>query len=534
MTIKFGVDARAAILQGINKLADAVVVTMGPKGRNVCMEKAFGPPTITKDGVSVAKEIELSDPMENLGSRLIREAASKTSDDAGDGTTTSTLLARYLVVNGSRHVEANFSPIRYKRGMDKAAFLVTEAVRANSFAVKTQDDIKSVAHISSNGDAAMASTIAEAIAKVGRDGVVNIEEGKGMSTELETTDGMQLDRGWINQSFCFDEGLQESVLANAYVLVTDHILTSARPILGILEALVKENASLIIFASDFQGDVVPTFYRNLNAFKSQLIRAPGFGANQQDLLGDIAALTSATFVTKTAGMHLDAITMEDLGRVNSVRVTAKDTTLVVDGEDVSLAVAERIAGIKAEIARSGSEYDKDKLSVRMSKLQGGVCVIRVGAASELAMKEMKARMEDALYATKASIDEGIVPGGGLALIRAAQMVRAAISDPESELTPQELPQDTDEETGFELVLKACSEPLRQIASNAGHVGEVIVAEVLKEDEYVGFDASDSTIKDLMAARIVDPTKVVCSALVNAVSVAGTILTTEAVIYKPSN
>lgn len=539
--IKYGTEARAAILAGINQLADAVVVTMGPKGRNVCLEKSFGPPTITKDGVSVAKEIELHDPLENLGCRLLREAASKTSDDAGDGTTTATLLARFLVVQGSKRIESNFAPVRFKHGMDLAARLLVDAVHASSLPVKTQKDVESVATISANNDAVVARVIADAVARVGRDGVVNIEEGKGMETVVETTDGMRLDRGWIRPEFCLDGEAQESLLKNSYVLVTDHVITSARPFLEILEALVKAGESLLIIAPDFQGDSVATFHRNLGQLKSQLIKAPGFGATQNDVLGDIAVLSGAQFITKTAGMNLDSITMESLGRIGSVRVTAKDTTLV-DGAGTAEAIESRIQQIKGQIEKSGSEYDKDKLRERMSKLLGGICVIRVGAASELAMKEMKARMEDALYATKASIEEGIVPGGGLALLRAAQMVDSLVemsADPdtaeEDRLSPSELPADDDELAGFNLVLRACQEPLRQIADNAGLVGELYVAKVSEMPEFHGLDASDSEIKDLMEARIVDPTKVVCAAITNAVSVAGTILTTEAAIYKkPSN
>jgi len=529
--ITYGSDARAALLSGINKLADAVVVTLGPKGRNVCMEKTFGPPTVTKDGVSVAKEIELADPAENVGCLLIREAASKTSDDAGDGTTTSTLLARYLVVNGSKRIGSNYAPVRFARGMNKGANMIAELISDSSFEVKTQEDIESVALISANGDKDIARVIANAVAKVGRDGVVNIEEGKAMITEVEATDGMKLDRGWLNAHFCLDEDRQESVLTNAYVLVTDHVIGGVRPLLPILEQLVQENASLVIFAPDFQGESGPTFYRNLQQLKSQLIKAPGFGMNQSAMLEDIAALSGAQFITKTAGMHLESVTMESLGSIGTVRVTAKDTTLV-DGGGTPEAIEQRIAQIKGEAERSGSEYDKDKLRERMSKLLGGVCVIRVGAMSELAMKEMKGRMEDALYATKASIDEGIVPGGGLALLRAADDVLHTWEQGFGEqFDPSEIPQGEDEEAGFKLVLAACSEPLRQIANNAGLVGDLYVAKVQEMDYYEGLDASDGTFKNLMDARIVDPAKVVRSALLNAVSVAGTILTTEAMIIK---
>ena len=533
MSIKFGHDARVKMLRGVNQLADAVVVTMGPRGRNVVLQKAFGTPTITKDGVSVAKEIELPDPVENLGCRLLREAASKTSDDAGDGTTTATLLARYLVVQSFKRVTSNFSPVAYNRGALKAVPLLTDAVLGRSFPVKTPADVENVARISANGDGEIAKVIASAVARVGRDGVVNIEEGKGMETEIESTDGMRLDRGWINASFCFDEVAQESVLQNPYVLVTDHAILSARPILDVLEALVQEQACLLIVAPDFQGETVATFYRNQATLKVQLIRAPGFGQGQQDVLGDIAALTGATFVSKDVGMDLDSVTLEHLGRLASCRVTAKESILVEGGSESSPAVQERITQIKALIDRSGSEYDKDKLRERLSKLMGGICVIRVGAGSELEMKEKKARMEDALYATKASIDDGVVAGGGLALLRAADVVRDLVDSHAEEmgLTPADLPQGLEERIGFDTVLAACSEPLRQIANNAGLVGDLWVAKVQEMDEFEGLDVSDLQVKDLLNAGILDPAKVVCSALANAVSVAGAILTTEATITK---
>jgi chaperonin GroEL len=531
--IRYGQDARQALLRGINKVADAVVVTLGPRGRNVCMEKAFGSPTITKDGVSVAKEIELEDPAENLGCRLIREAASKTSDDAGDGTTTSTLLARYLVVRGSKHVGLHFSPVLYKRGMEKALSLVCDVVRTGSLSVKTPANIESVAKISANGDQEIAKIIADATARVGRDGVINIEEGKGMETVVETTDGMRLDRGWINSSFCFDDANQESVLDRPHVLVTDHVITTARPLVPILEHLLQESASLLIVAPDFQGDSVATFYRNLGKLKAQLVKAPGFGVGQLDVLGDVAALTGATLISKSTGRNLESATIEDLGRLSTVRVTAKETILVDSNEqDTSTAIQERVKGIKALIENSGSEYDKDKLRERMSKLLGGVCVIKVGAGSELAMREKKARMEDALYATKASIEDGVVAGGGLALLRAADEVRDIVDHAdEMELKPHELPIGDDEQAGFDALLEACTEPTRQIASNAGLVGDLWVAKIQEMNTHTGLDVSDLQVKDLLDAGIIDPTKVVCSALQNAVSVAGIILTTEAMINK---
>jgi len=518
MTVQYGAEARRGILEGINKLADAVVVTMGPKGRNVCLEKSFGSPFITKDGVSVAKEIEFEDPWENMGCLLIREAASKTSEDAGDGTTTSVLLARFMAIEGIKLIEAGFPPVQLKRGMHKALVELCEHLTGFSIPVKNQEDVESVATVSANGDREIAKIIADAVARVGKDGVVNIEEGRGVETVVETTDGMKLDRGWINPEFCLDGENQESVLKNPYVLVTDQNITSVRPLVSLLEALMEMGGSLLIIAPEFQGDAIPTFYMNREKLKVQLIKAPGFGQAQYDTLEDISVLTGATFITKTTGMNFDGIGVEDLGRLGSVRVTAKDTVLV-DGEGGQEALDARIAQIKGAIGRAGSEYDKDKLRERMSKLLGGVCVIRVGAASELSMKETKSRMEDALYATKASIDEGIVEGGGMAYLLAAQMVWKQ--------RPENLP--LNETPGFEVVLRACEEPLRQIVANSGMVGELYVAKA-QEDGF-GFDASDMTQKDLFEAKVVDPTKVVRSALTNAVSVAGMLLTTEAVVHK---
>jgi len=551
MTVCYGLEARKGMLDGINMLADAVVVTLGPKGRNVCLEKAFGGPFITKDGVSVAKEIELEDPLENIGCRILREAASKTSEDAGDGTTTSIALARYIAVQGIKRVEADFSPVQFKRGMDKALALLCEMLEASSIPVKDQQAIESVAAISANGDREIAKIIADAVARVGKDGVVNIEEGRGIETVVETTDGMKLDdRGWINEAFCLDGEKRESVLKNPYVLVTDLTVSAMRPMVPLMEAVMKESGSLLIIASDFQGEAIPTFLLNQEKLKSQLVKAPGFGANQRAVLEDIAILSGATFISKDAGMTFETVQLEDLGRFGSVRVTAKETVLV-DGEGKQEALDARIAQIKSEIERSGSEYDKDKLRERMSKLLGGVCVIKVGAPSELSMKEIKSRMEDALYATKASIEEGIVAGGGVAYLRAALAVRSIMAGNEKDeaadllLAPQEAPETVDEKSGFETVLLACEEPLRQIASNAGLVGDLYVEQVKAKDHYghkngdgevhtgevIGLDASDGQLKDMFEAGIVDPTKVVRSALTNAVSVAGILLTTEAAVHK---
>jgi len=524
MAVQYGLQARRNLLRGVNKLADAVMVTLGPKGRNVCLEKNFGSPFITKDGVSVAKEIELEDPWENMGSRIIREAASKTSEDVGDGTTTSVVLARFIAVEGMKRIEAGFSPVQFKRGMEKAVNLLCEIISNAAIPVKDQQSIENVATISANGDRAIAKIIAEAVAKVGRDGVVNIEEGRTTETVIETTDGMKLDRGWISSGFCFDSEKQESVLENPYVLVTDHAMTNVRILLPILDEIMKMGGSLLILAPDFQGEVIPTFYVNREKLRTQLIKAPAFGLTQTNILEDVAVLTGATFISKVMGMGLDGLKLESLGKLGSAKITAKETILV-DGAGSQDAIDARVTQIRGEIEASGSEYDKDKLRDRMSKLLGGVCVIKVGAVSELAMKETKSRMEDALYATKASIEDGIVEGGGFAYLAAVETLRNNMGD----ITAELLPETMDEKAGFDTVLLACDEPLRQIVENAGFVGDLYV-EKAKENG-MGFDVTDMVMKDLLEAGIVDPTKVVCSALINAVSIAGILLTTEASIHK---
>lgn len=537
MPIKYGTDARKRMLRGINKLADAVAVTLGPRGRNVGMEKAFGSPVVTKDGVSVAKEVDLPDPWEDMGSRLVKEVASKTSEDAGDGTTTATVLARYLANHGVRLVEANLPPVEIKRGMDKAVQMLIEQVIGLSLPVKEQSHIENVATISANGDRNIGRVVADAVAKVGRDGVVNIEEGKTMETVVEATDGLQFDRGWANPVFCIDTETQSSVLENPYVLVTDLNLSNVRSIIPVIEWILKQGRSLLIIAPDFSGDFLPTLAVNLsqNKFKSVLVKAPAFGMQQVEMLRDIATLTGATLLSKDMGMTLDTLTGDMLGTARLVTVKAATTT-IVDGGGSAEAVNGRIQQLKTEIERSGSEYDKDKLRERMGKLLGGICVIKVGAASELAMKELKARMEDALYATKASIDEGVVPGGGLCYLRAAQRVSEILEAAKAGEIPDsnfDLPINDTEWAGFNLVLQACEEPLRLIVSNAGKVGEVFVEKVKEfEDDYVGVDATDLQFKHLPENGIIDPTKVVRSALANSVSVVGTVLLTEAVIRKP--
>jgi len=511
------------MLEGVNKLADAVSVTLGPKGRNVMLEKNFGAPTVTKDGVSVAKEVELTDPWENMGARLVREAASKTSEDAGDGTTTSTVLARFLFREGLKLVEAGFPPVPMKRGMDKAFALLEDQVLGTALPVKTSDDIKAVATISANGDAEIGRIISEAVAKVGKDGIVNIEEGRQAHTVIETTDGMRLDRGWVSPSFCMDQDKQETVLHNPYVLVTDQTIGSVRPLVPLIEEIMQEGRAFFVMAPDFTGDVVPTFAVNLerNQFMSCLVKAPSFGTQQGYQLRDIAVLTGATLITRDLGMDLDGITREHLGSAQRIRVTHKET-LLTDGGGTEEALEARIQEIKAELDRTGSEYDADKLRERMGKLLGGVCVVRVGAHTETEMKELKARMEDALYATKASIDEGVVAGGGTTMLHAACRIEAVLEaaregDDEAQamLDGYPLPSDDTEWEGFRLVLRACREPLRIICRNAGMSADLWVAKVEAADEHHGLDArsgENPEVRNLLDVGVLDPAKVVRYAL----------------------
>lgn len=538
MPIKFGSDARKKLLAGVNQLADTVAVTLGPKGRNVCLQKAFGDPLVTKDGVSVAKEIELPDRDENMGAQLVMEAASKTSDDAGDGTTTAVVLARFLFHEGMKLVEAGCAPIALKRGMDKALAEVVDQVIGLSLPIKGQQDVENVATISANGDRELGQTIASAVAKVGRDGVVNIEEGKRATTEVETIDGLQFDRGWLRSEFA--SGQAEVLMEDPLVLITDFKISAMRPLVPLLEAVAATGKSFLVIAPDFEGEAVPMFLQNLLAgqLKSMLVKAPGFGAKQADILEDLAILTGAEFICQAKGMTFascfspdseeeDGDPLRFLGTAGRVRVTSKDTT-IMDGGGEEDDIDARIAQLQREAGASGSEYDADKIRERLGKLQGGVCVIRVGAPTEVAMKEMKARMEDALYATRASVDEGIVAGGGATLIRAAQKVDAA-----DNIANERNPLDGDELLGFNLVLKACYEPLRQIVYNAGESGEVWAHKVREaEQDHMGVDARDMSFKNMLEAGILDPTKVVRSALTNAVSVAGMLLSTETMIRKP--
>lgn len=522
MPIEYGADARHKLFTGVETLARTVAVTLGPRGRNVVLQKSFGDPLITKDGVSVAKEIELSDPFENMGARLIREIASKTSDDAGDGTTTATVLGHHLFVKGLKLVEAGVEPMALKRGMDAASREIADAVVGLSRAVRGQEDIENIASISANGDRALGRVIADCVAKVGTDGVVTIEEGRGIKTEIDTVEGMKFDRGWVHSAFKRDDPA-EVVLDQCRVLVTDLKVGSPKPLLPMLDRVLAEGSPLLIIAPDFDPIAVATFVQNLPRLKSCLVKAPGFGAAQLDVLEDIAVLTGAQFITKTKGQNFDETFKEGdlsaLGVVGRVKINERSTTLM-DGAGDEADIEQRMQQIKTQIERSGSDYDRDKLKERLGRLQGGVCIIKVGAATELEMKELKARMEDALYATRASIEEGVVAGGGVTLIRAAQQVT-------TELTG-------DEQIGFELVRRACAEPFRQIIENAGGSASVLLDKVkASEDRFVGVDASNGlALKNMLDAGIIDPARVVRSALINAVSAVGTMLTTECLIRKP--
>ena len=525
MPIDYGSQARKKLMSGVDKLADAVAVTMGPGGRNVLLQKTFGDPLVTKDGVSVAKEIELPDPVENMGAQLLMEVASKTSDDAGDGTTTATVLGRKLFREGMKLLEAGADPMGLKKGMDLALELLVEAIVGGSFPIKGQSDIENVATISANGDRALGKIIADCVAKVGTDGVINIEEGRGMAIEVETVEGMELDQGWVNAAF--HEDGQELVLDNCRVLLTDLKVGNPRPLIPMLEALIQEGHPIVIIAPEFEPAAIATFVQNKARLKSCLVKAPGFGDRQSAILEDIAVVTGGYVITKGKGENFDSIfntgSLETLGLASRIKVTAKTTT-ILDGAGDEDALEQRTRQIRNQIESSGSEYDKDKLKERLGKLQGGVCVINVGAATEVEMKELKARMEDALYATRASIDEGVVAGGGTALLRASQ--RALESKPEG--------LEGDALLGFEMTLRSCSEPLRQIVSNAGGSGSVFVHQVRNaEDPLMGVDASGKIhITNMIEAGILDPTKIVRSAITNAVSAVSTMLTTECVLRKP--
>lgn len=516
--IQFDEEARRGLERGVNKLADAVKVTLGPKGRNVVLEKKFGSPTITNDGVTIAKDIELEDPFENMGAALVREVATKTNDIAGDGTTTATLLAQSIVHEGMKNVVAGANPMVLKRGIKKATDCLVKKLQENAKTVSTKEEKAQVASISA-GDAEIGGLIADAMEKVGNDGVITVEESKTMETSLETVEGMQFDRGYISPYMVTDPDKMEAVLSNPYVFITDRKITMIQDIMPVLEKVVQQGRELLIIAEDIEGEALATLVVNRlrGTFKAVAVKAPGFGDRRKAMLQDIATLTGATVISEEVGRKLDSATVADLGSCNQVRVT-KDLTTIVDGAGDKQAIADRVASIRAQIPETTSQFDKEKLQERLAKLSGGVAVIKVGAATETELKDKKLRIEDALNATRAAVAEGIVAGGGTALLQ----VQPALDELEKET-------EGDEKTGIDIVRRAIEAPVRQIANNAGLEGAVIVEAVKKAKKGIGFNAQTEEYVDMIKSGIVDPCKVTRSALQNAASIAAMILTTEAVV-----
>jgi chaperonin GroEL len=520
--VRFGQDARDRILRGVNVLADAVTVTLGPKGRNVVLEKSFGAPNITKDGVTVAKEIELEDKFENMGAQMVKEVASKTSDVAGDGTTTATVLARAIFAEGIKMVAAGHDPMSLKRGIDRAVSAIVDELKSLSKPTKDQKEIAQVGTISANNDSTVGEIIAEAMNKVGKEGVITVEEAKGLETTLEVVEGMQFDRGYLSPYFVTDPERMEVVLEDAYLLIHEKKISAMKDLLPILEQIAKTGRPFILVAEDVEGEALATLVVNKirGTLQCVAVKAPGFGDRRKAMLEDVAILTGGKVIAEELGIKLESITLNDLGRAKRI-VVDKDNTTLVDGAGKRADIEGRIKQIRAQIDETTSDYDREKLQERLAKLIGGVAVIKVGAATEVEMKEKKARVEDALHATRAAVEEGIVPGGGVALIRAS----AALDNVKAT---------TDEEkVGINIIRRAVEEPCRWIANNAGWEGSIVLDKVKNSKGAHGFNAHTEEFEDLMKAGIIDPTKVVRTALLNAASVAGLLLTTEAsVAEKP--
>ena len=516
--IKYGSEARAALERGVNQLADTVKVTLGPKGRNVVLDKSFGAPLITNDGVTIAKEIELEDGFENMGAQLIREVAAKTNDVAGDGTTTATVLAQAMVHEGMKNLEAGANPIVLRKGMKKATDKAVEAIREMSSKVNGKEQIARVAAVSS-GDDEVGQMVADAMEKVSNDGVITIEESKTMQTELDLVEGMQFDRGYISAYMATDMEKMEAVLDDPYILITDKKISNIQEILPVLEQIVQSGARLLIIAEDIEGEALTTLIVNKlrGTFNVVAVKAPGYGDRRKEMLQDIAILTGGQVISEELGFDLKETTMDQLGRAKSVKVQ-KENTVIVDGCGDKNAIADRVGQIKKAIEKTTSDFDREKLQERLAKLAGGVAVIRVGAATETEMKEAKLRMEDALNATKAAVEEGIIGGGGSAYIHVSKKVKEFAETLEG-----------DEKTGAKIILKALEAPLAQIAKNAGLEGAVIVNKVRESEVGTGFDAYNETYVDMVEKGILDPAKVTRSALQNATSVASTLLTTESVV-----
>jgi len=516
--IIYSESARQAILRGVNQLAEAVKVTLGPKGRNVVLEKKFGGPTITKDGVTVAKEVELSNPLENMGAQMVREVASKTSDVAGDGTTTATILAQAIFREGVKAVAAGANPMALKRGIEKAVLLVTEEVLKMSTKVESDDKIAQVGTISANGDETIGKIIAEAMRKVGKDGVITVEESKTMVTELSTVEGMQFDRGYLSPYFITDADRMEAVVEDPYILIHEKKISNMKDLLPLLEQIARSGRPLLIIAEEVEGEALATLVVNKlrGTLNACAVKAPGFGDRRKAMLDDIAILTGGKSIMEETGIKLEGVRLEDLGRAKRVTVD-KDNTTIIDGAGNEVVISGRIKQLRAQIEETTSDYDREKLQERLAKLAGGVAIIKVGAATETEMKEKKARVEDALHATRAAVEEGIVPGGGIALLRAAIALKG-------------IKVDGDEQIGVDIIRRACEEPIRQISGNAGYEGAIIIEKVRgnKNPNY-GFNAQTGEYEDLVAAGVIDPAKVTRSAMQNASSISALMLTTEAMI-----
>ena len=517
--VKFGVDARDRMLRGVDILANAVRVTLGPKGRNVVLDKSYGAPRITKDGVAVAKEIELEDKFENMGAQMVREVASKSSDFAGDGTTTATVLAQAIVKEGSKAVAAGMNPMDLKRGIDLAVEAVVEDLKKNSKKVTSNEEIAQVGTISANGDVEIGKFLADAMKKVGNEGVITVEEAKSLETELEVVEGMQFDRGYISPYFITNADKMRVEMDDAYILIYEKKLSGLQELLPLLEAVVQTSKPLVIIAEDVEGEALATLVVNKlrGGLKVAAVKAPGFGDRRKAMLEDIAILTGAQAISEDLGIKLDKVTVNMLGRAKKVMIEKENTT-IVNGAGKKTDIEARIAQIKAQIEETTSDYDQEKLQERLAKLAGGVAVIRVGGASEVEVKERKDRVDDAMHATRAAVEEGILPGGGVALLRASEVLKKVRT------------QNDDQKTGVEIVRKALSWPARQIAINSGEDGSIIVGKILEKDQYsYGFDAQKGEYVNLVTKGIIDPTKVVRAALQNAASIAGLLITTEAMV-----
>jgi chaperonin GroEL len=519
--LHFNVEARAALKRGVDQLAEAVKVTLGPKGRNVVIDKKFGAPTVTKDGVTVAKEIELSDPLENMGAQMVKEVATKTSDNAGDGTTTATVLAQAIFREGLKNVTAGANPMAIKRGIEKAVAAVVEELKKISVPTSGKKEIAQVGSISANNDKEIGDLIADAMEKVGKDGVITVEEAKGLETTLETVDGMQFDRGYISPYFVTDPEKMEAVLEDGFILIHDKKVSSMKDLLPILEKIAQQGRPLLIIAEDVEGEALATLVVNKlrGTLKVCAVKAPGFGDRRKAMLQDIAVLTGGQTISEELGLKLENAVINDLGRAKRI-VVDKDNTTIIDGNGEEKAIEGRIKEIKAAIENATSDYDKEKLQERLAKLAGGVAVINVGAATEAEMKEKKARVEDALHATRAAVEEGIVPGGGVALLRAQRALKGLKFD------------DSEETVGVEIVRRALEEPIRMIVQNAGAEGSLVVEKVrASKDDAFGYNALTDTYENLVQAGVIDPTKVTRTALQNAASIAGLLLTTEALVVE---